>query len=90
MERWWFRLLFVFYIIGIIVSPVVFVVAAAEWLTDPCSGIYLDNDSYMDCYRHAMDEARLYFYFGPIVTHYLIQLVLFKIVIDFIVLGGKK
>jgi len=29
-------------------------------------------------------------YCGPIITHYLIQLALFKIVIDFIVLGGKE
>ena len=90
MEMWWFRLLFVFYIIGIIVSPFVFVVAAVEWLTDPCFRPGVDSDTSRACYRHAMDEARLYFYFGPIVTHYLIQLVLFKIVINFIVLGGKK
>lgn len=34
-------------------------------------------------------ERDLYFIFGPIITHYLIQIALFKVVINFIVSGGK-
>lgn len=98
MEKWWFRLLFVFYITGIIVSPVVFATVAWELLVEPCFkffkykyGLGIPTD--IDCAqvsRDTMLERRLYIIFGPIITHYLIQLALFKIVIDFIVLGGKK
>jgi len=36
MEKWYFRLLFVFYIIGIIVSPVVFALVTWELLVESC------------------------------------------------------
>ena len=94
MERSWLRLLFVFYIIGIIVSPVVFGAIAWELLVESCLKHRLEfPHTDIDCLQIVKDtdtERALYSIFGPIVTHYLIQLVLFKIVIDFIVLGGKK
>ena len=96
MKKWWFRLLFVFYITGIIVSPVVFGTVAWELLVEPCFkykyGLGIPHTD-IDCIqvsRDTMLERRLYIIFGPIITHYLIQLALFKIVMDFIVLGGKK
>ena len=73
---------------GIIVSPIVFGLVAWELLADPCIQPGIERMS--DCLRDTSLERDLYVYFGPIVTHYLIQLVLFKIVINFIVLGGKK
>ena len=115
MEKWWFRLLFVLYIIGMIVSPIVFALITNNWLVEPCSDLligdelaklhnnnpdlptdYLEDalkdssEDYMNCRRSMKDEVRLYVWFGPIVTHYLIQFALFKIVINFIMLGGKK
>ena len=90
VEIWWFRSLFVFYTIGIIVSPFVFGAIAWELLVEPC--FKLGPDSGIDCLQVVKDtrmERDLYFIFGPIITHYLIQIALFKVVINFIVSGGK-
>ena len=102
MEKWWFRLSLVLYAI-IFVWFLFFCIdesykANIGWCWETL-GLYEDVSNYNSALKGCMS---LYDDFGlvlgmwsygiitPIVIHYIFQLVFFKIIINFIVLGGRK
>ncbi len=97
LSKWWFRLLIVLYIIVIIVGWGVisnsYAYSSWGWCYD--LAIYSNNMSerFEQCGMF-LDDSRWQVLgssiLSIIVIHYLIQLVFFKLIINFIVLGNKK
>ena len=96
-QKWWFRLLIVVYIVGIFVGFIYIgnILADSYWGWCYDSSMYYDNYSerlelcgkFMNDYRwKSIGESILY----TLIFHYLIQFILFKIIINFVVLGNKK
>lgn len=100
-KKWWFRLGVVSYIIFLVLLPVQILSFSADSRWGWCYGnLYLYHDDYelwseeIEYCRELVVESRLNMIsdtmLGTIFIHYLFQLVLFKVVINYIILGGKK
>ena len=101
-EKWWFRLITVLYIIGVVILLFrlwdSFSYSSWGWCYDSSSVYFESGDSealqkHFDLCGKLLTDNRLYVIGGGIlatlVIHYLVQLIFFKIIINFIVLGGK-
>ena len=99
LKKWWFRLFIVIYLIGLVVSwgAISNNFAYSSWgwcyaITD-----YSDTakfEQHLSKCGDMFEEYRLSSIFSSIlaimIIHYLIQFIFFKIIINFIALGGKK
>lgn len=101
IKKWWFRLLIVVYIILFVVAPFLFfsnyMENAAGWCYSGLPYLHLGNDAFntelAKCSQFAKEAwtpAIITAILGTIVIHYLIQFIFFKIIINFVVMGGKK
>lgn len=100
-EKWWFRLLTVTYLIGVVVLLYKLLEAGSQqewgWCYDSAH-LYIDNAGgfakRLDECGKMLNEARkivwAWSFVATLVVHYLVQFIFYKIVINFIVLGGKK
>lgn len=100
MQKWWFRMLIAIYIIGMIVLLIFSWIYTSDYFWGWCYDglfIYTNNNDFnkhfLEC--HAIGKENfLYAIFSTfsivILIHYIIQLMVFKIIIDFIALGHKK
>lgn len=101
LEKWWFRLLIVLYVITFLILPfylgLKFLTDNTDWCYDT---LYLYDISSIQweqqfgrCQQIARDAwlpAIAYGLVVPTAFHYIIQVVFYKIIIGFIVLGGKR
>gem|GEM_PF-5349143 len=101
LGKWWFRLALVIYVIALVVSPFAvglgYLNSQTDWCYDSLSFYYDDtklfNNQLEECQvlaRALWDDAIVAGILIPIFSHYLFQLILFKLVIDFIALGRKR
>ncbi len=100
LEKWWFRLIIVIYIIAFIIAPFMFFAFYMYSASGSCyDSLYLYygdttfNVRLAECSRMAREAWTPGIGFaviGTLILHYLIQIIFFKIVINFIVLGSKK
>lgn len=100
-EKWWFRLIIVFYAIGAVVLLGSiwsnFSGSSWGWCYDSLY-LYVGNDAefsqhFSQCkeiWKESFAWVVLASLVSTAVIHYLVQFVFFKIIINFIVLGGKK
>lgn len=101
VKKWWFRAITVIYIIAYILTPFIlfslYVRSQSGWCYDSAPLYYNNSEKLSDhlnvCGR-LLTEARVPGLFiaviGTFLLHYLIQVIFFKIVVNYIVLGGKK
>jgi len=91
-EKWWSRTLIVLYIIALIAAPFViwfWYTNGAVWCYESLTPFFRD----VRCTQFAQErwiEGIPLTILGTLSFHYIIQGFFFKIVIDFIMLGGKK
>lgn len=104
LKRWWFRLLILVYIFAIIASPFIFANAFVNGNTDWCwryvqhltntgADFYVWANAKDEClliHQEIMPYAISLMVAGPILLHFLSQLVFFKVIVDFIALGRTK
>ena|SRR3989344_6081964 len=100
LDKWWFRLLLLAYVVGICLLPLYLasyfmesyvncysiVTTIYEWGTD----IY--KQEFAQCQQAIRDVLPLVaagVLVGTVVIHYLIQFLFFKITIDFVALGTR-
>lgn len=100
-EKWWFRLIIVFYSVGIAILLFsiwsIFSSSSWGWCYD---NLYLYVGNYAEFSQHfnqcgeILKESFAWVVLGGFVSvaiiHYIIQFIFFKIIINFIVLGGKS
>ncbi len=101
LDKWWFRLLILIYLGGIVASPFIvsnmYVENATGWcwqyvqhltVTGAEQSIWEDakNDC-MEIHKEIAPYAYAMLVFTPIVLHYLVMFVFFKVIVDFIALG---
>lgn len=101
LEKWWFRLFLVLYLIALILVPFYLfsehmdsylkcydvVIKIFTWGSDQY------NQQFALCKEEVMNAIPLatgYALFGTLVVHYIVQFLFFKIIIDFIMLGNHK
>ncbi len=99
-EKWWFRLLIVFYSIGATILLISiwsnFSSSSWGWCYDSLY-LYVGNDAefsqrFNQCreiWKESFAWVALGGFISTAIVHYIIQFVFFKIIINFIVLGGK-
>lgn len=101
IKKWWFRLLIVLYIIGIIIilGAISSKLAYSSWgWCYNSSYLYIDNNAeyvqHLDRCAQFLSQERLNVILVTIlltaIIHYIIQFIFFKIVINFIVLGSLQ
>lgn len=100
IRKWWFRLIIVAYIVLFVATPFIFFsnyMEAYDWCYKSSSYLYQDNNAFdtalancSQAAREAWTPAIITAIFGTLIIHYLIQLIFFKIVINYIVMGGVK
>ena len=104
IQRWWFRSVIVLYSIAMIITPfIVFGMSfnsQTEWCWNGANAGYQihhninifneDMDHCVTVNRQAILPSVATGLLAPLVIHYLIQLIFFKIVIDYIVLNYSK
>ncbi len=98
-RRWWFRLITVIYIVALIVTPFIIFSSYGDnsWCYDSLNLYDYGSDSYKqalsDCVKSGKEAILPAIGMGlgvTLVVHYLFQLLLFKLIINYIILGGKK
>lgn len=98
-RQWWFRTVIVLYVIALVISPVVFFIYFMDSQTDWCyGGLYLYrgeelNQQIRACgeiSREARGYAIPFALISPPSLHYLVQLIFFKVIVGYIILGGKR
>lgn len=100
VEKWWFRLLIVFYAIGaiILLGSVWSEFATSQWgWCYDSLYLYLGNDAeftqhFNQCkeiWKESFAWVALGAFASIAVIHYVTQFIFFTVIIDFIVLGGK-
>src|SRR3989344_7259736 len=101
MAKPWFRGIFVIYMIGIVVIPTVIFFIQVDEYSDWCwNSLHLYYDT-PDLYKEELENCAEIHREGlhtnlivvpilTVITHYLIQLVFFKIIIDFITRGWEN
>lgn len=101
MEKWWFRLSLVAYLI-VFISLVFAIFSEATSYTQNCfDNLYTFYDYGSTNFKYEQDKclslaretATLWLFLAPLYTliaHYLFQLVFFKVVVNFIALGKKN
>lgn len=101
LNQWWFRAIIVIYVIAAVVIPYsifgYFAVSSSEWCFQSLYLYHADYNQWQmekaECNR-IHQEALLPSALGAIVItivgHYLILLIFFKVVVNYIVLGNKK
>lgn len=104
LEKWWFRLLILVYIFAIISSPFIFASVFVESNTDWCwryvshltntgADFSVWENAKAHCnfiHQEIMPWAITIMVTAPIFLHYLIQLLFFKVAVDFVALGRFK
>lgn len=100
MTKWWFRLLMIIFLATFIISIPAIWLSGVNDVYNSCLQYYGDAISeYPEAYSLCNSNAReAWTYPGilgsaiitPILLFYLIQLIFFKVIINFVVLGGKK
>ena len=101
LRKWWFRTIIVVYIIIFLIMPFIIfamhVDSSSGWCYDSLSSYYEDKKEFNDHLKvcgELLSESRIpgvgLGIIGTFVPHYLIQIIFFKIIIDFIFLGSKK
>lgn len=100
-ENWWFRLLIVFYVVGffVVLGSILSIFSGAEWgWCYDSLYLYVGNDAeftqhFNQC-KEIWKESFALVILATIVStfaiHYFIQFIFFKVIINFIVLGGQK
>ncbi len=100
VEKWWFRSIIVIYVIAFVTTPFALwlwhVNQASGWCYDSLS-LFLLDDTYSERLEECSKLARDAWTTGIqlaiidwLTIHYLIQIIFFKIIVNYIVLGGKK
>ncbi len=100
-KKWWFRLAFVIYLILLVVAPIyvfaTYTNSESSWCYNSLHLYYDDlaqfKEQSAECARIAKESILPGLGFaiiGTIVVHYLVQLIAFKVVADFIFIGGKE
>ena len=99
--KWWFRLITVIYLTLLVISPFYIFLNYMDSQTSWCYGsLYLFSgepgfsfDQQLKTCKEVAQDARIpaisFGIIGSLAIHYFVQLLFFKIIIDFIVLGGK-
>lgn len=101
MKKWWFRLLIVFYAIGIVVLLhsiwSYFEATTWGWCYDELHLYGINNAEWtwhLNLCNKIREENFAWVLPGAFIStaviHYIIQFVFFKIIINFVVLGNKK
>lgn len=100
MTKWWFRLLMILFFVILIISIPTIWLSEVKDVYNNCIQYYGDVISeYPDAYSQCNSNARkAWTYPGilsealitPIFFFYLTQLIFFKVIINFVALGGKK
>lgn len=100
-EKWWFRGVIVIYVIAFIVTPIAiwlwYINWSAGWCYDNLELYSYDQTEFdsqlnycselgREAWLNGIPAATL----GLLAIHYLIQVIFFKIIIDYVVLGEKK
>ena len=100
LDKWWFRLVMLVYIIGLVLLPFYLFGSYLDSQTSWCyNALQLYSDNW-DVWRHELEEcqklARATWptaigvgVFGAPLVHYFIQFTFFKVIIDFIALGTR-
>jgi len=97
-NKWWFRAFTVIFFVALILSITTIWFSEVQEVYDDCIAYYGNKiilEEVLSCNQNARDawtypgiiQASL---INPIIYFYLIQLFIFKVVIDYIILGGKK
>lgn len=100
IEKWWFRTIIVIYIFFFLISPFLIwswhVNLSAGWCYDSLP-LYYDytsfNERLSECSelgRNAWVTGVPIAILGWLIIHYLIQIIFFKVIIDYIVLNNKR
>ncbi|MFA5188199.1 MAG: hypothetical protein WC460_02460 [Patescibacteria group bacterium] len=100
-EKWWFRAIIVIYVIGFIITPFAIwfwhVKESSGWCYNSLYIYYDDKPAFdaqlADCTRFAREawiNGIPIAILGWLIIHYLIQIIFFKIIVNYIVLGRKK
>ncbi len=100
LNNWWFRLVVVAYAISFVTVPFLIfsnnMHSSTDWCYNSLPFIHNSqdfNEELAKCSGYARDarvESVILAIGGTLVIHYLIQFIFFKIVMDYIVLGGKR
>ena len=99
-NKWWFRLVVAIYAVSFVIAPFLIfsdhMHSSLDWCYAPLSFSHYDsqsfNETFTECSKYIKDariESIILAIGGTLIIHYLIQLIFFKIVMDYIVLGGK-
>jgi len=101
-KKWWFRALIVVYVVFIVLSFRALVVSEVMPV-EKCIPYYNDNLSWMNndegkIFKEECLAERLSMMPGDIasslvitiIIHYIIQLIFFKIIVDYVAIGNKK
>lgn len=102
LNNWWFRSIIVIYIVLFVIAPFLIfsehMHSSMDWCYESLPSLLTHNDrqsfneELAKCTAYARDariESLMLAIVGTLIIHYLIQLIFFKIVMDYIVLGGK-
>lgn len=91
IEKWWFRLIIVLYVIGVIV---VLSLTLENLQYSAWGWCYAINVSPLDECGNLISEYRIQVILGTLLLtafyHYVVQFIFFKIIVNYIVLGNKK
>jgi hypothetical protein len=92
LRKWWIRLVIVLY--GSFLILVLIKVYSGIALNSYCASEYHDSPALIqNCFRMVQDSKRAAIVGAIALTttlHYVIQLIFFKIIVDFVALGGRR
>lgn len=101
-KKWWFRTIIVIYTIALVITPFAiwlwYIDYSSGWCYDSIAlstsfGNHVSDYKILECSqiaREAWTDGIPIAIFGWLLLHYLIQVIFFKIIINYIVLGGKN
>jgi len=91
IKKWWFRLIIVLYTIGIITFLYLFWSKFSYSYWGWCFDLNTTNaNQCVELSKQGVIPVFFYSLFLTLISHYIIQLIFFKIIINFVVLDNKK
>ncbi len=103
VQKWWFRVVLLIYVVWLVISPFYmgfsYLITQTHWCYDGAElNLSFHND--LEVWRAEFEECQILAreqyapsigvaVIGSVVLHYLIQLLFFKVLMDFIVLGTR-